>query len=139
MVFDTDTVARHFDSYLDFVKSYEPARVYGKVTEVIGILIESTGPSASVGDVCHIEKGGRLVCRAEVVGFRKDRTLLMPLGSIEGIHPGMSVAATGHPLSVQVGDGLWGAYWTGLATRLTRRGRSGRRASAPSFRRSPTP
>ena len=122
MVFDTDTVARHFDSYLDFVKSYEPARVYGKVTEVIGILIESTGPSASVGDVCHIEKGGRLVCRAEVVGFRKDRTLLMPLGSIEGIHPGMSVAATGHPLSVQVGDGLLGRVLDGLGDPLDEKG-----------------
>ncbi|MDR2577904.1 MAG: flagellar protein export ATPase FliI [Chitinispirillales bacterium] len=122
MVFDTDTIARHFDSYLDFVKSAESTRVYGKVTEVIGILIESTGPSASIGDVCHIEKAGKLVCRAEVVGFRKDRTLLMPLGPIEGIHPGMAVAATGRPLSVQVGDGLLGRVLDGLGNPIDDKG-----------------
>jgi flagellum-specific ATP synthase len=123
MIFETDTIARHFDSYLGFIKSSETARVYGKVTEVIGILIESTGPSASVGDVCHIEKNGRLVCRAEVVGFRsKDRTLLMPLGPIEGIHPGMTVAATGRPLSVQVGDGLLGRVLDGLGNPLDEKG-----------------
>ncbi|MDR0331564.1 MAG: flagellar protein export ATPase FliI [Chitinispirillales bacterium] len=122
MVFEANTVANHFDSYLDFVKSYEPARVYGRVTEVIGILIESTGPSASVGDICHIENAGRLICRAEVVGFRKDRTLLMPLGPIEGIRPGMAVAATGRPLSVQVGDGLLGRVLDGLGNPLDEKG-----------------
>ncbi|MDR3012345.1 MAG: flagellar protein export ATPase FliI [Chitinispirillales bacterium] len=122
MVFETETIARNFDSYLDFIKSSETTRVYGKVTEVIGILIESTGPSASVGDVCNIEKGGRLICRAEVVGFRKERTLLMPLGPIEGIHPGMSVAATGRPLSVQVGDGLLGRVLDGLGNPIDDKG-----------------
>ncbi|MCL2182351.1 MAG: flagellar protein export ATPase FliI [Chitinispirillia bacterium] len=136
MAFDTDTIARHFDSYLDSVKSSEPARVYGKVTEVIGILIESTGPSASVGDVCHIEKAGRLVCRAEVVGFRKDRTLLMPLGPIEGIHPGMAVSATGRPLTVMVGDGLLGRVLDGLGNPIDNKGpirASGKRSAFSSI------
>jgi len=122
MIFDSETVSRHFDSYLDFVRSTDSIRVYGKVTEVIGILIESSGPSASVGDVCRIEKGGRLVCRAEVVGFRKDRTLLMPLGPIEGIHPGMAVAGTGHPLSVQIGDALLGRVLDGLGNPMDGKG-----------------
>ena len=122
MLFNTDTISRNFDAYLDFVKSQETTRVYGRVTEVIGILIESNGPSASVGDVCHIEKGGRLICRAEVVGFRKDRTLLMPLGPIEGIHPGMAVAATGRPLSVQAGDGLLGRVLDGLGNPIDGKG-----------------
>jgi flagellum-specific ATP synthase len=122
MTFDINTISRHFDSYLDFVKSSETTRVYGKVTEVIGILIESTGPSASVGDVCHIEKAGKLICRAEVVGFRGSRTLLMPLGPIEGIHPGMAVAATGRPLSVQVGDGLLGRVLDGLGNPMDDKG-----------------
>jgi len=122
MVFDTDTVLRHFDSYLDFVRSADSVRVYGKVTEVIGILIESNGPAASVGDVCRIEKGGRLICRAEVVGFRQDRTLLMPLGSIEGIHPGMAVAGTGRPLSVQIGNGLLGRVLDGLGNPMDGKG-----------------
>jgi flagellum-specific ATP synthase len=122
MLFDTDTISRHFDSYLDFVRLTDSVRVYGKVTEVIGILIESSGPSASVGDVCRIEKAGRLVCRAEVVGFRKDRTLLMPLGSIEGIHPGMAVAGTGRPLSVHIGDALLGRVLDGLGNPMDGKG-----------------
>ena len=122
MLFDAATVSRHFDSYLDFIWASDSVRVYGKVTEVIGILIESNGPSASVGEVCRIEKGGRLVCRAEVVGFRKDRTLLMPLGSIEGIHPGMTVAGTGRPLSVRIGDALLGRVLDGLGNPMDGKG-----------------
>jgi len=121
-MFTSDTVKTHFDAYLNFVKSAEPARVYGRITEVIGILIESTGPSASVGDVCNIEKNGRVVCRAEVVGFRKGRTLLMPLGPVEGIHSGLLVSATGRPLSVQVGAGLLGRVLDGLGDPIDGKG-----------------
>ena len=122
MVFDAASIKKHFDIYSDFIKPTEPVRVYGRITEVIGILIESTGPSASVGDVCNIEKNGKLICRAEVVGFRKERTLLMPLGPVEGIHPGLLVAATGRPLSVQVGDGLLGRVLDGLGNPIDDKG-----------------
>ena len=122
MVFDAASVRKHFDIYSDFIRPAEPVRVYGRITEVIGILIESTGPAASVGDVCNIEKNGKLICRAEVVGFRKERTLLMPLGPVEGIHSGLAVAATGRPLSVQVGDGLLGRVLDGLGNPIDGKG-----------------
>lgn len=122
MFFDTAPVKRDFDSYFQVVGSSEPARVYGRVTEVIGLLIESTGPTSSVGDICHIEKSGELICRAEVVGFRKGRTLLMPLGPVEGIHPGLAVAATGRPLMVQVGKGLLGRVLDGLGNPIDGKG-----------------
>ncbi|MFP4164149.1 MAG: flagellar protein export ATPase FliI [Chitinispirillaceae bacterium] len=122
MFFETPLIEKNFDSYLRAVSSSEPARVYGRVTEVIGLLIESTGPSSSVGDICSIEKSGELVCRAEVVGFRKGRTLLMPLGPVEGIHPGLSVAATGRPLTVQVGDGLLGRVLDGVGNPIDGKG-----------------
>ncbi len=119
---ETALLERHFESFLSAVNHAEPAKVYGRVTEVIGILIESTGPTSSVGDVCNIEKAGKLVCRAEVVGFRKDRTLLMALGPVEGIHPGMIVAGTGHPLTVQVGEGLLGRVLDGLGNPIDGKG-----------------
>jgi flagellum-specific ATP synthase len=103
-----------FDKYLHAVAQSEPARVHGKITEVIGLLIESTGPVASVGDVCIIERNGEPVGKAEVVGFRLDRTLLMPLGKVEGIHPGLTVVGTKRPLSVGVGDALLGRVFNGL-------------------------
>ena len=100
--------ATALSSIVSAIADAEPVRVHGRVVEVIGLLIESTGPAASVGDVCTIEHHGRIVGRAEVVGFRKERTLLMPLGAIEGIHPGQVVVSTKHPLMVEVGPGLLG-------------------------------
>ena len=89
-----------------------------QVTEVIGLFIESTGPTASVGDVCIIENKGARVGQAEVVGFRKNRTLLMPLGPIEGIHPGLTVTGTKKPLMVAVGKNLKGRIVSGLGEPL---------------------
>jgi flagellum-specific ATP synthase len=81
----------------------------GRVVQVIGLVIESEGPLAALGEVCRIESarhdGSTL---AEVVGFRNHHVLLMPLGEMHGIHPGSEVIALGVPLQVQVGDGLLG-------------------------------
>lgn len=112
---NTDT---RFQPYLQAIVNSEPMQVHGKITEVIGLLIESTGPSASVGDVCTLEKNGRIVGKAEVVGFRQDRTLLMPLGPIEGIYPGLSVVGTKHPLMIGVGKNLLGRVLDGLGNPL---------------------
>lgn len=108
--------------YLQAIISSEPVRVHGKIAEVIGLMIESTGPYASVGDVCNIEKNGRVVGKAEVVGFRKDRTLLMPLGPIEGIHPGLSVVGTKNPLLIGVGSQMLGRVLDGLGNPLDGKG-----------------
>lgn len=102
--------------YLAAVTAAEPVRVHGKITEVIGLLIEATGPAASIGDVCHIQQNGLTVGKAEVVGFKSDRTLLMSLGSVEGIHPGLTVVGTKQPLSVGVGNALLGRVLDGLGT-----------------------
>jgi flagellum-specific ATP synthase len=108
--------------YLAVLSGAEPIRVHGKVVEVIGLLIEATGPTASVGDVCILEKNGVTVGRAEVVGFRKSRTLLMPLGPIEGIYPGLSVVSTKRPLTVPVGPHLLGRILDGLGRPLDDKG-----------------
>lgn len=100
--------------YIQAIVNAEPMRVHGKITEVIGLLIESTGPTASVGDVCKIEKNGKKIGEAEVVGFRQDRTLLMPLGPIEGIHPGLTVVGTKQPLLIGVAESLLGRVIDGL-------------------------
>ena len=60
-----------FRSYLQAISSAEPIRVHGKVAELIGLTIESTGPYASVGDVCIIERNGVVAGKAEVVGFKR--------------------------------------------------------------------
>jgi flagellum-specific ATP synthase len=111
-----------FQPVLNALAIAEPVRIYGKISEVIGLLIESIGPSASVGDVCTIEQNGLCVGKAEVVGFRKNRTLLMPLGPIEGIHPGLQVVSTKKPLLVGVGKSLMGRVLDGLGNPLDDKG-----------------
>jgi len=105
--------------YEEALKHLDPIRVNGKVMQVIGLTVESEGPDASVGEVCviHPIKGGPPV-QAEVVGFRDNRLLLMPLGELHAIGPGCDVVATGRPLSVQVGSELLGKVLDGLGRPL---------------------
>jgi flagellum-specific ATP synthase len=84
-------------------------RNHGRVVQLIGLVIESEGPLAAVGEICRIESArhdGHTL--AEVVGFRNNHVLLMPLGEIHGIHPGSEVIALGTSLQVPVGDALMG-------------------------------
>ena len=87
----------------------------GRVVQLIGLVIESEGPMAAMGEVCRIQSArhdGHTL--AEVVGFRNHHLLLMPLGEIHGIHPGSEVIATGAPMRVGVGSALKGRVIDGL-------------------------
>jgi flagellum-specific ATP synthase len=87
----------------------------GRVSNLIGLVIEATGLRAHVGELCSIVAGhSRDVVPAEVVGFRDGRTLLMPLGDMRGIGPGNTVAPTGSPFRLAVGAGLLGRVVDGL-------------------------
>jgi len=91
----------------------------GRVTQMIGLVIESQGPMASVGEICRIESHVSGSCtHAEVVGFRDRNLLLMPLGEVHGICPGSEVVATGATLRVPVGDELLGRVIDGLGAPL---------------------
>jgi len=89
-------------------------QVSGRVTQVVGLVVESNGPNARVGDLCMIETGQGELIRAEVVGFRGDRTLLMPLGELSGVRAGCAVLSSGHCLRVPVGPELLGRALDGL-------------------------
>ena len=88
----------------------------GKVVKVVGLTIESVGPEAKLRDLCEIIVGGAEEERikAEVVGFKDKRLLLMPYENVEGIGVGCMVENTGHPLEVAVGDELLGHLVDGL-------------------------
>jgi len=88
---------------------------HGRVTNLIGLVIEATGLRAEVGELCTIEPGRRRTpVPAEVVGFRDGRTLLMPLGELHGIGPGNTVVPTERPFRLPVGDALLGRVLNGL-------------------------
>ena len=90
------------------------AELKGRVAKIIGLVMECDGPSASIGELCAIYSGAQVVSQAEVVGFRDGRTLLMSLGELEGIRPGMEVVALGNTLSAPVGPELLGRVIDGL-------------------------
>ncbi|MCQ4087188.1 flagellar protein export ATPase FliI [Saccharibacillus sp. JS10] len=107
------------DKYLDQLKQVDPIRVNGKVTQVIGLMVESEGPDASIGEVCYIYPTKTAPpLQAEVVGFRDNKVLLMPLGELQSIGPGCDVVGTGKPLTVQVGSELLGKVLDGLGRPL---------------------
>lgn len=89
-------------------------RISGRVTQVVGLVIESNGPNARVGDLCFIDVGRDEPIQCEVVGFRGDRVLLMPLGELEGVRAGCLVRGTGHCLRVPTGPTLLGRTLDGL-------------------------
>ncbi len=99
---------------LDEISRIRLAEVRGRVVKIIGLVVECEGPNAAIGELCTIEQNGKIVCHAEVVGFRETRTLVMPLGSLEGIRPGMSVAAKGETLTAPVGYRLLGRVLDGM-------------------------
>lgn len=103
------------DVYLDVVNRSNRFVHLGRVTQVIGLTIESHGPAAKIGDICWIYPVNRKApCMAEVVGFREDRVLLMPLGDVGAIAPGSEVRGTGKALQVPVGKPLLGRILNGL-------------------------
>ncbi|MBP0726239.1 flagellar protein export ATPase FliI [Bacillus sp. RG28] len=92
------------------LSSIDTFRRYGKVLRVIGLMIESKGPKASIGDLCfiYLDRAQTKKVYAEVVGFRDENVLLMPFTNLNDISPGSMVETTGKPLQVKVGTSLIG-------------------------------
>ena len=68
-----------FDSnrYLNALSSLDPIQLKGKITQIIGLVVEAEGPSVSLGELCYISsKKKSEPIMAEVVGFRHNRVLL---------------------------------------------------------------
>ncbi|MFC3882573.1 flagellar protein export ATPase FliI [Bacillus songklensis] len=101
------------------VKQIPSFKRYGKVTRVVGLMIESRGPATSIGDVCYIYVGHhnqRKRIQAEVVGFKEEHVILMPYTSVRDISPGCIVETTAKPLQIKVGEGLIGKVLDSLGT-----------------------
>lgn len=112
-----------FEGYLEELKTLESVSYTGKVTQVIGLTIESQGPPVQMGEICLLYDYRRThAIQAEVVGFRENRVLLMPLGGIQGIGPGSLVEATHKSLKVPVGNNLTGRVLDGLGNPMDNKG-----------------
>jgi FliI/YscN family ATPase len=86
----------------------------GQVTEVVGLLVESRGPSVAIGDFCEIHTANGRRIRTQVIGFRDGRVLSMPLEEIDGLQLGDSLSARSQEARVEVGPGLLGRVIDGF-------------------------
>ncbi|MBS4021290.1 MAG: flagellar protein export ATPase FliI [Dethiobacter sp.] len=93
-------------------------RLTGRVSQVVGLTIEVKGIKAALGEICHIFVNGSLPLPAEVVGFRDETVIVMPLGELAGISAGSRVVASGGKFSVAVGSELLGRVLDGLGRPL---------------------
>ena len=93
--------------YIEAAGETDPLQVYGKVSEITGIIIKATGMETSIGESCLIFAGGGAI-DAEVVGFRDGQVLLMATGELSGIRPGSRVQLMGKNVSVKAGPLLKG-------------------------------
>ena len=111
------------NDYLTRLKHVDLLKVNGSVKQVIGLVIESSGPNCSLGDVCVIKsKDGQDLCLSEVVGFRDNRVLSMILGDAAKIGPGSEIVATDRVLSANVGEELLGSVIDGLGRPIDAKG-----------------
>ena len=94
----------NFQDLKNKVKNTETIYSEGIVNKVIGLTIEVQGIKAFVGELCIIynQQGNKVNC--EVVGFKDDNVILMPLGHLTGIAPGCKVVPQNKPLSVNCSD-----------------------------------
>src|SRR5574340_211870 len=105
---------RDTDALIARLARIEPMVWSGEVAEVAGLLIESRGPAAAIGDFCEVQTSGGRAVRTQVVGFRNGRVLSMPLEETSGLQLGDRLVARAEEGRVAVGRGLMGRVLDGF-------------------------
>ncbi len=108
--------------YKDIIEELETIKYTGRVERIVGLTIESIGPDVKYGELCKIRLDHGDYLYAEVVGFNRNRVILMPIGDMKGIVPGADVIAAGSALMVPVGDELLGRVISGVGTPMDGKG-----------------
>ncbi len=118
-----DNLYNYIDYYKNRLINADLLKVNGRVSDVIGLIIVSTGPNVSLGEICVIvNKKGIEVCKSEVVGFKDGKVLSIALGEVQNISPACEIIATGKPFSIGVGDELLGRVIDGMGNPIDGKG-----------------
>ncbi|HQH27833.1 MAG TPA: FliI/YscN family ATPase [Oligoflexia bacterium] len=115
-----------------------PVTARGEVTDITGLIIEANGPAVGLGVTCSIVQGDRKVA-AQVVGFRKGRILLMPLGELHGIAPGASIYSHSTAETIKVSEDLLGRVIDPLGNPVDGKGSICPGIDVALFRKPPSP
>ncbi|MGD0229877.1 MAG: FliI/YscN family ATPase [Syntrophorhabdales bacterium] len=117
-----------------------PYRIYGRVNQVVGLVMEGRGPLSSVGDSALIYPlDGAAPIHGEVVGFRDGKTMLMPLGDLRGIGIGSRILSKKQTVSTTTGEGILGRVIDGLGQPIDGKGPLRCRESIPIYQDTTNP
>ena len=117
-----NSLLNSFDQINTRLDTINPASLDGKVAQVVGLVIEASLPDGNLGELTEIHTRSGNIIRAEIVGFRGEHVLLMPLDEIVGISPGCRVRRSPRPLEVAVGPQLLGRVLDGLGNPIDGKG-----------------
>lgn len=114
----------NLEKFNEAIDSCKSMNMIGKVVQIVGLVIECSGPNVSMGELCYVQSHFDDVepLPAEVVGFREGYVLLMPLGETKGIGPGCQVVSAQKVLQVKVGPELLGRVIDGLGNPIDGKG-----------------
>lgn len=104
-----DSISAYLNQIDEHTESFRPSlKRYGKISSVVGTIVECTGLEASVGELYSIQSVSDRKIIAEVVGLKDGKTLLMPFDRTEGMKAGCLVEHLGQSLTIKAGFGLLG-------------------------------
>ena len=128
------------ETLLERVRKVPRFAQYGRATRVVGLVIEAVGVDVAMGELCEVRSLAHdTTVLAEVVGFHERGVLLMPLGEVQGIHPGSAVVPTGSALGLEVGPGLLGRVLDGIGRPMDGLGQLGPTVRVPLSSPPPNP
>jgi flagellum-specific ATP synthase len=112
----------NFDRLCSAVQQTNMCSRKGTIAKVSGLTVESNGPSLGLGELCgiHLRDGRRVL--AEVVGFRDEKLILLPLEHIEGISAGDPVTARSTPRYIKLSNAVLGRVLNGLGEPIDNKG-----------------
>ncbi len=110
-------MALNFKSKFEKLQTIQPIRVYGRVSKIVGLTIESDGPPASVGEILRLEDAGNNT-PLQVIGFHGSKVISMPFGELRGISHGHQLYSTGEYPKINVDESFLGRVVNGLGAPL---------------------
>jgi flagellum-specific ATP synthase len=111
----------NLESKFNKLKAVDPIRVYGRISKIVGLTIESDGPPSSVGEVLRLEDGSVKV-PLQVIGFHGNKVIAMPFGDLKGISHGHRLYSTGEYPRIQIDESYLGRVINGLGQPLDDKG-----------------
>jgi flagellum-specific ATP synthase len=116
------TLKYHLQKEIQAVNSWLGSQISGRVTHVVGLLIESSGPNVHTGEICYVTDRNNSQIPCEVVGFKDNKILLMSLGDHVHIAPGAEVYPTREIHRVAVSKSMCGRILDALGNPIDGKG-----------------